>query len=234
MKIAICDDDNLRIEIFKNSIDRYLKEHGDGGYTLTTYTSGKPLIDDVSDGEWYDIIILDVSINGENGIEIAKRLRKIGYYGNITFWTERKEYVFDALDVLPVHYIIKGSEHGRMYSVVEQTLENIREKTLTIKNKNYFHRAEFRNIEYIESQNKYIMIHCTCGISHKERGKLNDIEKSLDGRFLRCHQSYIVNKDEVSEVSHFFTMVSGAIVPIRQRELAKIREKYENYVIGGK
>nr|DAZ43200.1 MAG TPA: hypothetical protein [Caudoviricetes sp.] len=30
MKIAICDDDNLRIEIFKNSIDRYLKEHGDG------------------------------------------------------------------------------------------------------------------------------------------------------------------------------------------------------------
>ena len=80
---------------FKNSIDRYLKKHGDGGYTLTTYTSGKPLIDDVSDGEWYDIIILDVSINGENGIEIAKRLRKIGYYGNITFWTERKEYVFD-------------------------------------------------------------------------------------------------------------------------------------------
>lgn len=72
MKIAICDDDNLRIEIFKNSIDRYLKEHGDGGYALTTYTSGKPLIDDVSDGEWYDIIILDVSINGENGIEIKK------------------------------------------------------------------------------------------------------------------------------------------------------------------
>lgn len=121
-----------------------------------------------------------------------------------------------------------------MYSVVEQTLENIREKTLTIKNKDYFHRAEFRHIEYIESQNKYIMIHCTCGISHKERGKLNDIEKSLDGRFLRCHQSYIVNMDEVSEVSHFFTMVSGAVVPIRQRELAKIREKYENYVIGGK
>ena len=99
LSLTICDDDNLRIEIFKNSIDRYLKEHGDGGYTLTTYTSGKPLIDDVSDGEWYDIIILDVSINGENGIEIAKRLRKIGYYGNITFWTERKEYVFDALDV---------------------------------------------------------------------------------------------------------------------------------------
>ncbi len=103
-----------------------------------------------------------------------------------------------------------------MYSVVEQTLENIREKTLTIKNKDYFHRVEFRHIEYIESQNKYIMIHCTCGISHKERGKLNDIEKNLDGRFLRCHQSYIVNMDEVIEVSHFFTMVSGAIVPIRQ------------------
>ena len=78
MKIAICDDDNLRIEIFKNSIDRYLKEHGDGGYTLTTYTSGKPLIDDVSDGEWYDIIILDVSINGENGIEDTMEISLFG------------------------------------------------------------------------------------------------------------------------------------------------------------
>lgn len=96
------------------------------------------MIDDVSDGEWYDIIILDVSINGENGIEIAKRLRKIGYYGNITFWTERKEYVFDALDVPPVHYIIKGSEHGRMYSVVKQTLENIREKRLLSRTRTTF------------------------------------------------------------------------------------------------
>lgn len=123
MKIAICDDDNLRIEIFKSSIDRYLKEHGDGGYTLTTYTSGKPLIDDVSDGEWYDIIILDVSINGENGIEIAKRLRKIGYYGNITFWTERKEYVFDALDVLPVHYIIKAPSMEECIQLLSRLLK---------------------------------------------------------------------------------------------------------------
>jgi hypothetical protein len=50
MKIAICDDDNLRIEIFKSSIDRYLKEHGDGGYTLTTYTSYSS--DDSSDKDY--------------------------------------------------------------------------------------------------------------------------------------------------------------------------------------
>lgn len=234
MKIAICDDNSLQIDFFKAHIDEFLKKRGDKSYTLNTYSSGKPLIDDIADGQWYDIVVLDVVLDNENGINVARQLRKNGYNGNIAFWTAYKNYVFDALDVLPVHYIIKGSEHGRMYSVVKQTLENIREKTLTIKNKDYFHRAEFRHIEYIESQNKYIMIHCTCGISHKERGKLNDIEKSLDGRFLRCHQSYIVNMDEVSEVSHFFTMVSGAIVPIRQRELAKIREKYENYVIGGK
>ena len=65
---------------------------------------------------------------------------------------------------------------------------------------------------------------------HVARGKLSDIEPHLDGRFLRCHQSYIVNMDEIKDASDHFEMISGDIVPIRQREAAKIRNLYENYI----
>lgn len=187
MKIAICDDNPLQIDFFKAHVDEFLKKRGDKSYTLNTYSSGKPLIDDIADGQWYDIVVLDVVLNNENGINVAKQLRKNGYNGNIAFWTAYKNYVFDALDVLPVHYIIKGSEHGRMFSVVAHTLEDIREKALTIKNRDHFHRVEFRHIEYIESRNKSILVHCTCGVMHAAREKLSDIEPHLDGRFLRCH-----------------------------------------------
>jgi DNA-binding LytR/AlgR family response regulator len=230
MRIAICDDNEIQIGIFMHRINNFLKRNGDIKALITPYDKGQPLIDDVADGEWYDIVVLDIVLREENGIEVAKELRLNGYDGNIIFWTAHKEYVFDALDILPVHYIIKGSEDGRMYGVVNRELENIHDKTLTVKNKDYFHRVDFCHIEYIESRNKYITIHCTCGITHMQRGKLSDVEKQLDRRFLRCHQSYIVNMDEVWELRADFRMVSGDVVPIRRKDLSAIRKLYEGYI----
>lgn len=230
MRIAICDDNEIQIGIFMHRINNFLKRNGDIKALITPYDKGQPLIDDVADGEWYDIVVLDIVLREENGIEVAKELRLNGYDGNIIFWTAHKEYVFEALDILPVHYIIKGSEDGRMYGVVNRELENIHDKTLTVKNKDYFHRVGFCHIEYIESRNKYITIHCTCGITHMQRGKLSDVEKQLDRRFLRCHQSYIVNMDEVWELRADFRMVSGDVVPIRRKDLSAIRKLYEGYI----
>lgn len=230
MRIAICDDNEIQIGIFMHRINNFLKRNGDIKALITPYDKGQPLIDDVADGEWYDIVVLDIVLREENGIEVAKELRLNGYDGNIIFWTAHKEYVFDALDILPVHYIIKGSEDGRMYGVVNRELENIHDKTLTVKNKDYFHRVDFCHIEYIESRNKYITIHCACGITHMQRGKLSDVEKQLDRRFLRCHQSYIVNMDEVWELRADFRMVSGDVVPIRRKDLSAIRKLYEGYI----
>lgn len=230
MRIAICDDNEIQIGIFMHRINNFLKRNGDIKALITPYDKGQPLIDDVADGEWYDIVVLDIVLREENGIEVAKELRLNGYDGNIIFWTAHKEYVFEALDILPVHYIIKGSENGRIYGVVNRELENIHDKTLTVKNKDYFHRVDFCHIEYIESRNKYITIHCTCGITHMQRGKLSDVEKQLDRRFLRCHQSYIVNMDEVWELRADFRMVSGDVVPIRRKDLSTIRKLYEGYI----
>ena len=146
MRIAICDDNEIQIGIFMHRINNFLKRNGDIKALITPYDKGQPLIDDVADGEWYDIVVLDIVLREENGIEVAKELRLNGYDGNIIFWTAHKEYVFDALDILPVHYIIKGSEDGRMYGVVNRELENIHDKTLTVKNKDYFHRVDFCHI----------------------------------------------------------------------------------------
>ena len=165
----------------------------------------------------------------EKEIEVAKELRSNGYNGNIIFWTSHKEYVFEALDLLPVHYIIKGSENGRMYAAFNHALEHIHKSTLMIKRKDFIHRVEFQNIEYIESRNKYIIIHCTCGMVYTERCKLSDIEELLDSRFLRCHQSYIINMDEVKEINTSFLMFSGNTVPIRRKDFAKIRNEFEEY-----
>jgi DNA-binding LytR/AlgR family response regulator len=62
-----------------------------------------------------------------------------------------------------------------------------------------------------------------------ERCKISDIEELLDSRFLRCHQSYIINMDEVKEINTSFLMFSGNTVPIRRKDFAKIRNEFEEY-----
>ena len=142
MRIAICDDNEIQIGIFMHRINNFLKRNGDIKALITPYDKGQPLIDDVADGEWYDIVVLDIVLREENGIEVAKELRLNGYDGNIIFWTAHKEYVFEALDLLPIHYIIKGSENGRMYTAFNHALEHISKSTLMIKGKDFIHRPK--------------------------------------------------------------------------------------------
>ena len=80
MRIAILDDNQLDIDYFKAKAESFLKKKGDRTYQISEYTSGVPLVDDVKDGEWFDLIVLDIILkDGENGIDVAYKLRGSGF-----------------------------------------------------------------------------------------------------------------------------------------------------------
>ncbi len=45
-----------------------------------------------------------------NGIETAAKLRAINPTAQIIFLTVSKEHVFEALDVMPLHYLLKTQD----------------------------------------------------------------------------------------------------------------------------
>lgn len=88
MRIAILDDNQLDIDYFKARAESFLKKKGDRTYQISEYTSGVPLVDDVKDGEWFDLIVLDIILkDGESGVDVAYKLRGSGYSGSLMFWT---------------------------------------------------------------------------------------------------------------------------------------------------
>ena len=46
------------------------------------YDSGEPLYYELGDGGWFDIILLDILMDPPLGIDVARRLREIGYEGH--------------------------------------------------------------------------------------------------------------------------------------------------------
>ena len=116
MRIAILDDNQLHIDYFKAKAESFLKKKGDRSYQISEYTSGVPLVDDVKDGEWFDLIVLDIILkDGESGVDVAYKLRGSGYSGILMFWTAHAGYMRDAFDVRATQYVIKGHEDGSRY-----------------------------------------------------------------------------------------------------------------------
>ena len=51
MRIAICDDCQLDIDLFKDRISGFLRSKGDYRYEISEYSAGYPLVEDVKDGK---------------------------------------------------------------------------------------------------------------------------------------------------------------------------------------
>lgn len=231
MRIAICDDNQIEVDLFKEHISGFLRRKGDYRYEISEYSAGYPLVEDVKEGKWYDVIVLDMVLEKENGLEIANRLRDIGYDGKIIFWTADDSHLQEAFDVDAMQYVVKGKEYGRMYSAINKILSHMRDEVLTFKTHGELHRLEYRQIEYVESKGRSCHIYTTDNQCFVTLGKLDDIEEELcDKRFLRCHQSYLVNMDHIQSVNENFIMESGDIVQIRRRNHNEIKDKYENYI----
>ena len=231
MRIAICDDNQIEVDLFKEHISGFLRRKGDYRYEISEYSAGYPLVEDVKEGKWYDVIVLDMVLEKENGLEIANRLRDIGYDGKIIFWTADDSHLQEAFDVGAMQYVVKGKEYGRMYSAINEILSHMRDEVLTFKTHGELHRLEYRQIEYVESKGRSCHIYTTDHQCFVTLGKLDDIEEELcDKRFLRCHQSFLVNMDHIQSVNENFIMESGDIVQIRRRNHNEIKDKYENYI----
>ena len=71
IKIALCDDDSQFVSKITGLIQSLLQNSTDSP-VITTYITPTALMDAISDGERYDIYILDVEMPEQNGLEVAK------------------------------------------------------------------------------------------------------------------------------------------------------------------
>ena len=83
---------------------------------------------------------------------------------------------------------------------------------------------------YVESSNSKCILHRVDGRTYNVYKKLGEIEAELDdARFLRCHQSYLVNMNYVSEADDSFLLQNGDKVLIRAKSKRMILQKLLEY-----
>lgn len=235
MKLAIFEDEKIELDSLMEYLDSYI-EKTNNKLNISSFRSSNEFLKDFSFNK-YDAIFLDVYENKTQvGVDIARKAREIDEDVKIVFITTSKDFMLDAFEIEATHYLVKPLTQEKIFEVMHRFREFFKaeEKFLNVqKGKNTGDiQLALKDIYYIETVRNGINIHLK-NESLSCRMNISNVENMLeDHRFLRCHQSYIVNLDKVEKITdEAFVLTNGSFVLLRQKEKAAMKKIYYNYKI---
>ena len=124
IRIALCDDEKVFLSTESKIVSDYFTQKG-LSYAVNCYLSGKSLLEDKSMLLTFDLIILDVEMDGIDGISVAKRIRESNDKVNIAFISAHMNYSTDGYRVKALRYILK--DHNDFADYMHECLDCVLE-----------------------------------------------------------------------------------------------------------
>jgi DNA-binding LytR/AlgR family response regulator len=215
INIAVCDDEHQQTEYIKNLVAKWADENNIK-ITIDMFGSAENFKSAWSENKLFDILLLDIEMDGQNGVELAKELRQSDTKLAIIFITGFADYMSEGYDVSALHYLMKPVKEDKLSEVLDKAVKNLTQsnKSIMLTVDGEIYRILLSEIRYIEAQNHYVTVKA---VSREYRAKMNlsEIEKSLDNSFFRCQRSFIVNLRFVYKITRTMIVLDNmAEVPI--------------------
>lgn len=231
--IYICEDNQKQLNLFKKFIlNSIMIECLDMNIVLAT-SDPHEILREIMTASNTGLFFLDIDLKSDvNGLTLAQRIRQIQPRCFIIFITSHSEmsfltfqYKVEALDFIikdtPEH--IKSKIHECLLDVENKytSLNNSANRTFIINQNDKRITIDYSDIVFFETSSNIhkIILHAKKRVL-EFTGQLKDIEKQLDYRFYRCHRSYLINKDNISEVDFnelIVYMNNGETCPVSVR-----------------
>lgn len=190
LAVAVVDDDSA----VGRTIEGWLRSERPDS-RISVFESGEELMLSPS---LFDIIYLDVRMDGASGIETAERLKERRSDTIFIFISGLRDHVFEALDLHPFHYILKPLEHEKFVRIFREACEEVEarssetERRLLISSRRGSVAVPFSEILYVERGPRRLDVHTKNG-NYEMYGSLNQLEAELGSGFYRCHRAFLVN-----------------------------------------
>ena len=123
IQIGFCDDDLSILSELRVLLDRYRVERN-VEIASAAFQSPLELLTEIERGTRFDILLLDVMMPGENGIDTAREIRRYDQSMKIIFLTSSAEFAVESYTVGAYFYQLKPiwqeSISRLLYSVIAQ------------------------------------------------------------------------------------------------------------------
>jgi DNA-binding LytR/AlgR family response regulator len=233
IKIAVCDDEYQQAEYIKMLVKKWA-EDSNNKINIEMFNSAENYKAAWSENKNYDILLLDIQMSGQNGIELAKELRLSDDNTTIIFITAVADFISDGYDVSALHYLIKPIKEDKFYEVLDKAYKSLTEskKFLIINSDGKDYRLLFDDIIYIESIRNHVIIK-TLETQYEVRQNISRIEEELDNSFFRCQRSYIVMLKHIKYISKNEVLLNnGETISLSRNIYKDLYKAFINYFKG--
>ena len=197
-----------------------------------------------------DIILLDVQMPAETGLEFALELSRNEAPPLIVFVTAHRGHALEAFDVHALDYIVKPVNESRLQQALERASKLLDQRAaytqalrgfvappagywteVAVRSVGRIDRVSLSDVLWIESAGNYVELHLPQR-TFLHRSTLAELERYLDpALFLRIHRRILVPHSQLSslrqlqEGSHELTLACGARLPVSERYAALVKAR---------
>ena len=209
LRIAICDDDEQDRKELEHCCQRLSTEKI--ACTYDCYASGELFLQAITaKPDRYDILRLDVEMEGMDGIEIKDRLEAMGQKVRILFITNHDSYSRDAYGEKVYDYLTKPVEYRRLEKDIERILKSmaLEERFEILQNPAGFHKVPWKKIKYIKASGKYVYFYLLKAAENERETTVFDERsysfwsKRMDPeQFIEAKKGLLINLENVKKIS---------------------------------
>lgn len=229
MKIAVCDDEPVFLEIVKRELEQYYQSLD---VEIKKFSSGKALIQAVKEDPFlYLCIFLDIEMPGMTGLQTAKELERAGISIPVILLTSHTEYALKGYEVGAFRFLTKPADQEELHRVLKAVEnQNISQRRLVVNQDGRSFYLPLDQILYFKSENVYIVIQTEQG-HYLVRKKIKEQQEELPvPQFFRVHRSYIINMAKLQDFDgKKVTLKGGISIPVgrgRREEFQKAAARY--------
>ncbi|WP_312635958.1 LytTR family DNA-binding domain-containing protein [Oscillibacter sp.] len=226
MKVAIVEDEMPHAEALQELLRQWSEER-QVLIDVALFGSGEAISS--ACGDPFDLVFMDIQMDGMNGISVARQLRQQDFHGQLVFLTSFSEYVFDGYEVQALNYFMKPVPYEKIAKCMDYVEQKLHDDHYTFRDHDLVTRIAYSKIIYFCSANHYTQIITTEG-DFRQRESLQIVFSHLPSRFLFCHRTIIINMEHISKLKgRELVLSNGVIVPISQTYLQDVRSALMSY-----
>lgn len=221
LRIALCDDEITEKEL----LERYIREWAERqpfSVCVCSFSDGQTLLHSM-EKETFDIIFLDIQMQGLDGMETARRIREADGSAGICFVTGYEDYLAEGYEVEAFRYLLKPLRREKLWEALDLFLiRRMRDQRYwTVETPEGQKRVALTEILYLESFGHTCLMHTLEECFLVKKG-ISEIEKELEILGLsvfRTHRSYLVNLAQVTAVGRDrAALAGGSEVPVSRTQ----------------
>lgn len=242
LQIALCDDEKPCHETIKELIRQYKQKNPDRSLSLSSFFSGKALLNHVDECGGFDLYILDCIMPKMNGIELGTALRRRDDAGILLYLTTTPDFALDSYRVDAFDYLLKPVDKNLFFQSLDKayrSFSQIMQEVVSVKTVDSIRMipiADIRYAERIKKQIHYYLTDNTVISSVTFNGSFQNAVADLltHKGIILVGSSYVVNLFHVTEVTKSDLILTGNLhVPIPRRIYETVKKEWAGFWLRG-